>query len=991
MEWETRLVQAQGFAPDGKQYYYVEGLYPSFENVLSSGSAEDRTVYYLVERDGNSVKFYALSAVTEQRVDHKEKFNGTYLMIENGAVEMHNGYYRDARTKGNALLAKNAHYLDNVRIEANGTDFTFDNFLGTNLTVTVKRENGVLGYYVNGQKLSVSETVYGVTVTDPTSPLYHIFWNAAYVTQAQSQVEVTGTNITLDANFANNTFGITQIRHVTWRPHYAWTNRTFQAMQKSVVVQYYKLEEVSASISNESQYSGVRFTAPDPNDSQKTVYFYEFKDKNGNTYYVDGLDGNAKRVNVEQKEVKHQEALDYSKLLLDGKEVKYGTDTGVACFANKQPDMEINNVKYYRLGMMDEDGKIVYHPYKFQEPILENGQDTGKKDDVEYILYVAVSGNQVSIVKEKQRPDIAPEKGADEGYWQDNGGTRYEKGNQTTATISVVEKQNDGTEKTVSVQGSFEAFTKGQSIPYYRKTTVENNTTVYTFYKQTGTDTNGTALYALCTDTPINWVLTGNVFLNYKPEGDSGSTTQPLTQRDGTNERYLLVDEKAFDNWQKDKRLELYYTDGNLCQEYEILCKWEGRKKTYQLVYAAGQQYGIVESGYTQEAQYKEWTETYHEATFTASSKSVRFDMNSRENFIDPTRHSLDQNSQVLVLRFGSKGNTITFTGKIADIGLNTTKLPTNAVVNGSDAYKVTESMYLTKSGLIVNIKGDFASKFDGKVYTSTKLIAEELGKLAVSKNLTGVNENGETIYQTIAEHLTGTAALCREFAADFGAEADGDLMGLAHDLGKCTDAFQKRLLEGGPVVDHTTAGMLTCIKMKRPSAAACVAVHLGHKHTVDAESLVKGLCDRYGVLTGHRVNDEDDLGRLDRGLDVFQLVHQLFVDVQAACGIEKHDVVAVVAGIFDGFLRNGDRIDLTHLENGDIQLLSDDLQLCDGRGTVHVARGEQRTVALLAEVARELGDVRRLTGALQAHHHHNGGALGRGGQTGVGAAHQRR
>ena len=44
--------------------------------------------------------------------------------------------------------------------------------------------------------------------------------------------------------------------------------------------------------------------------------------------------------------------------------------------------------------------------------------------------------------------------------------------------------------------------------------------------------------------------------------------------------------------------------------------------------------------------------------------------------------------------------------------------------------------------------------------------------------------ENGQTIYQTVAEHLTGTAALCRKFAADFGAEAAGDLMGIAHDLG---------------------------------------------------------------------------------------------------------------------------------------------------------------------------------------------------------------
>ncbi len=81
---------------------------------------------------------------------------------------------------------------------------------------------------------------------------------------------------------------------------------------------------------------------------------------------------------------------------------------------------------------------------------------------------------------------------------------------------------------------------------------------------------------------------------------------------------------------------------------------------------------------------------------------------------------------------------------------------------------------------------------------------------------------------QTVAEHLEGTAALCRVFAADFGAEAEGGLMGLAHDLGKCTDGFQDRLLRGGPRVDHATAGMLACVRMGRPSAAACVAGHHG-------------------------------------------------------------------------------------------------------------------------------------------------------------------
>lgn len=116
-------------------------------------------------------------------------------------------------------------------------------------------------------------------------------------------------------------------------------------------------------------------------------------------------------------------------------------------------------------------------------------------------------------------------------------------------------------------------------------------------------------------------------------------------------------------------------------------------------------------------------------------------------------------------------------------------------------------------------------------------------------------DENGETIYQTVAEHLTGTAALCREFAADFGAEADGDLMGLAHDLGKCTDAFQKRLLEGGPVVDHTMAGMLTCIKMKRPSAAACAAGHHG------------GLLD-VGNLRTDRAGEATLSGRFKKGVE---------------------------------------------------------------------------------------------------------------------------
>ena len=97
---------------------------------------------------------------------------------------------------------------------------------------------------------------------------------------------------------------------------------------------------------------------------------------------------------------------------------------------------------------------------------------------------------------------------------------------------------------------------------------------------------------------------------------------------------------------------------------------------------------------------------------------------------------------------------------------------------------------------------------------------------------------------QTVAEHLEGTAALCRRFAAAFDAGEYGELVGLTHDLGKCTKGFQDRLLHGGPRVDHATAGMLACVRMGRPSAAACVAGH--HGGLLDAGSR----SDRAGEAT---------------------------------------------------------------------------------------------------------------------------------------------
>lgn len=114
-------------------------------------------------------------------------------------------------------------------------------------------------------------------------------------------------------------------------------------------------------------------------------------------------------------------------------------------------------------------------------------------------------------------------------------------------------------------------------------------------------------------------------------------------------------------------------------------------------------------------------------------------------------------------------------------------------------------------------------------------------------------NSNKE--YQTVARHLTGTAELCRGFASAFGAEADGELAGLAHDIGKCTDAFQDRLLNDGPIVDHATAGAMACAMRGSPYVSACVAGHYG------------GLPD-FGNMKTARKDDGTFYGRLLKGRD---------------------------------------------------------------------------------------------------------------------------
>lgn len=86
--------------------------------------------------------------------------------------------------------------------------------------------------------------------------------------------------------------------------------------------------------------------------------------------------------------------------------------------------------------------------------------------------------------------------------------------------------------------------------------------------------------------------------------------------------------------------------------------------------------------------------------------------------------------------------------------------------------------------------------------------------------------QDGRT--QSLLEHLNGTADRCARFSSAFGAEELGRLAGLTHDIGKYSDAFQRRLGGATIHVDHATAGAWECAKLGQTCAAFAVAGHHG-------------------------------------------------------------------------------------------------------------------------------------------------------------------
>jgi len=83
---------------------------------------------------------------------------------------------------------------------------------------------------------------------------------------------------------------------------------------------------------------------------------------------------------------------------------------------------------------------------------------------------------------------------------------------------------------------------------------------------------------------------------------------------------------------------------------------------------------------------------------------------------------------------------------------------------------------------------------------------------------------------QSVDQHLKGTARLAARFASLFDGELLAEQMGLGHDIGKYSEGFQKRILQAGPKVDHSTAGGIEICKVNpNPLGRIMAYGMLGH------------------------------------------------------------------------------------------------------------------------------------------------------------------
>ena len=78
---------------------------------------------------------------------------------------------------------------------------------------------------------------------------------------------------------------------------------------------------------------------------------------------------------------------------------------------------------------------------------------------------------------------------------------------------------------------------------------------------------------------------------------------------------------------------------------------------------------------------------------------------------------------------------------------------------------------------------------------------------------------------QALKQHLESTAILASKFAAPFGGEAQANMAGWLHDIGKYSARMQERLHGSELRVDHSTAGAQLAVSLRQAEVAFALSL----------------------------------------------------------------------------------------------------------------------------------------------------------------------
>jgi len=126
--------------------------------------------------------------------------------------------------------------------------------------------------------------------------------------------------------------------------------------------------------------------------------------------------------------------------------------------------------------------------------------------------------------------------------------------------------------------------------------------------------------------------------------------------------------------------------------------------------------------------------------------------------------------------------------------------------------------------------------------------------------------------WQPLPDHLRNVASLAASFASAFGAEAEANLAGLLHDLGKYGDLFQRRLRGAEHGIDHWSAGAWLALTRQRTLAATAAI----QGHHVGLQQLDKSALQ---ALNPGKLSVEHPLGLRLSDPDPDILMHRLEAD----------------------------------------------------------------------------------------------------------------